>query len=53
MEHKYGDIERERNLNQGKRPDQNEADAKNFIIGVMVIVVIAIGLVIAKSLNLI
>lgn len=52
METNHG-IEHERNLNQGKRPEQNEADARNFIVGVVVVIAVLIGLVIANSLNII
>lgn len=48
MEHRYGDIERERNLNQGKRPNQYESAAKiwfwfNIILFIVVILLVAFG----------
>jgi hypothetical protein len=47
----FNGIEHERNFNQGKTHKQNKDSAKIFIVGVLILMAIVIGLVIANKLR--
>ena len=48
-EYRYGSIEHEKNMNQGKRPDQNDDSEKLAIAAIVVLFLMAVAAVVAKT----
>ena len=51
METNHGSIEHEKSLIQGGKRKQNEDSAKNYIIGVIVVILVAFYLLVKLSLK--